>query len=230
MSEKGSYLLAVIKTKESYETLAESFKDLIKEMELLTEITLDNNITYPLKYFLGGDWKFLASVCGIGGANADNACIWCPCPKLKRYETGKVWSLLDHELGARNLEKIKNYSKSIKFNCTYAPVFTFIPLNHIVIDTLHLYQRICHNLIQLLIRQLKVADAIDKKKAYSDNFAREEYSHVARYEKYPQDMVINFNFHIAKDSKMLHYRDLTGPEKVKLFKPIDISYLLPNNE
>ena len=51
MSEKGSYLLAV-KTKESYETLAESFKDLIKEMELLTEITLDN-ITYPLKYFLG---------------------------------------------------------------------------------------------------------------------------------------------------------------------------------
>ena len=40
MSEKGNYLLAVIKAKESYETLPESLKDLIKEMELLTEIAL----------------------------------------------------------------------------------------------------------------------------------------------------------------------------------------------
>ena len=229
MSEKGNYLLAVIKAKESYETLAESLKDLIKEMELLTEITLDN-ITYPLEYFLGGDWKFLASVCGIGGANADYACIWCLCPKLKRYDISKVWSLLDPDCGARNLEQIKNYSKSRKFNCTHAPLFTFIPLNHVVIDTLHLYLRICDNLIQLLIRQLKVADAIDKKKTYSDNFAKEKYPHMARYEKYLQDMGINFNFYIAKDTKMLDYRDLTGPEKVKLFKQINISYLLPNNQ
>ena len=62
MSEKGNYLLAVIRAKESYETLAESLKDLIKEMELLTEITLDN-ITYPLEYFLGGDWKFFLNIC-----------------------------------------------------------------------------------------------------------------------------------------------------------------------
>ena len=206
MSEKGNYLLAVIKAKESYETLAESLKDLIKEMELLTEITLDN-ITYPLEYFLGGDWKFLASVCGIGGASADYACIWCLCPKLKRYDINKVWSLLDPDCGARNLEQIKNYSKSRKFNCTHAPLFTFIPLNHVVIDTLHLYLRICDNLIQLLIRQLKVADAIDKKKTYSDNFAKEKYPHMARYEKYLQDMGINFNFYIAKDTKMLDYRD-----------------------
>ena len=127
MSEKGNYLLAVIKAKESYETLAESLKDFIKEMELLTEITLDN-ITYPLEYFLGGDWKVLASVCGIGGANADYACIWCLCPKLKWYNTGKVWSLLDPELGATNLEQIKNYSKSGKFNCTHAPLFTLFHL------------------------------------------------------------------------------------------------------
>ncbi|CAB3993179.1 Hypothetical predicted protein, partial [Paramuricea clavata] len=90
MSEKGNYLLAVTRAKESYETLAESLKDLIKEMELLTEITLDN-ITYPLEYFLGGDWKFLASdMCVIGGANADYACIWCLCPKLKRQLKGKI--------------------------------------------------------------------------------------------------------------------------------------------
>ena len=183
MSEKGNYLLALIKAKESNETLPESLKDLIKEMELLTEVTLDN-ITYPLEYFLGGDWKFLASVCGIGGANADYACIWCLYPKLKRYDVSKVWSLLDPDCGARNLEQIKNYSKSRKFNCTHAPLFTFIPLNHVVIDTLHLYLRICDNLIQLLIRQLKVADTIDKKKTYSDYFAKEKYPHMARYEKY----------------------------------------------
>ena len=159
-------------------------------------------------------------MCGIGGANADYACIWCLCPKLKRYEISKVWSLLDPDCGARNLEQIKNYSKSRKFNCHIQSTFTFIPLNHVVIDTLHLYLRICDNL----------ADTFDKKKTYSDNFAKEKYPRMARYEKYLQDMGINFNFYIAKDSKMLDYRDLTGPEKVKLFKQTNISYLLANNQ
>ena len=102
MSEKGNYLLAVIKASESYETLSTSLSDLIKEMEQLNEVHVDNNI-YPLEYFLGGNWKFLACVCGIGAANADYACIWCKCPKLKRYDTEQTWSVLEPASGARTL-------------------------------------------------------------------------------------------------------------------------------
>ena len=75
MSEKGNYILAIIKSGENYDMLAESLKDLIEEMEDLKKISIDNE-NYNFEYFLG-DWKFLACICGLGAANADYACIWC---------------------------------------------------------------------------------------------------------------------------------------------------------
>ena len=41
-----------------------------------------------IKYFLGGDWKFPACVCGLGGANQEYACIWCKFPEA--YQKGMV--------------------------------------------------------------------------------------------------------------------------------------------
>lgn len=81
VSEKGNYLLAILKEKESYHVLSVGLSDLIKEMEESKTIKVDN--IYEIEYFLGGDWKFLASVCGIGAPNADYAYIWCKCPKLQ---------------------------------------------------------------------------------------------------------------------------------------------------
>ena len=68
MVERGNYNLAIIKTTESYENLEESLSDLRNEMELLKTITV-NYCKYNIKYFLGGDWKFLAFVCGLGDVN-----------------------------------------------------------------------------------------------------------------------------------------------------------------
>ncbi|CAB4030476.1 Hypothetical predicted protein [Paramuricea clavata] len=189
MSEKGNYLLAVIKTKEIYDTLAESLSNIIEEMEQTKSINVDGT-TYDLEYFLGGDWKFLACVCGIGGANANYACIWCTCPKIERHNMEKSWSILDpghvHHMhfGARSLEKIEKFSKTKKYNCNHAPLFSFIPISRdVIIDTLHLYLRITDNLIKLLIRELKRADAIERKKLFTDNFPRDKYKHMAEYEK-----------------------------------------------
>ena len=75
MGEKGNYILAIIKTTEGYENLQESLSDLRNEMQLLKTITV-NNHNYNIEYFLGGDRKFLACVCGLGAANQDYACIW----------------------------------------------------------------------------------------------------------------------------------------------------------
>lgn len=227
MSEKGNYLLAVVKTKESYDTLAESLSNIIEEMEQTTSINVDGT-AYPLEYFLGGDWKFLACVCGIGGANADYACIWCTCPKKERHNMEKSWSILDPELGARSLEKIRQFARTKKYNCNHAPLFSFIPTSHVVIDTLHLYLRITDNLIELIIRELKRCDAIEKKKTFTDNFERDKYKHMAEYEKYLQSLGIQFQFYVGKATKQLEYRDLTGPEKQKLFKNVNIVSLLPN--
>lgn len=43
-------------------------------MESLKQLSA-GDYTYDIEYFLGGDWKFLACVCGLGAANQDYACI-----------------------------------------------------------------------------------------------------------------------------------------------------------
>lgn len=53
---------------------------------------------------------------------------------------------------------------------------------------------------------------------------------MAGYETYLQSLGIQFHWYINKESKQLDYRDLTGPEKLKLFKNIKISSLLPNSQ
>ena len=54
------------------------------------------------------------------------------------------------------------------------PLFSFIPLDHVIIDTLHLFLRISDNLIELLIRELRRQDSIEKTVKFNDGFSREK--------------------------------------------------------
>ena len=94
MSEKRNYVLAIIKTAEEYNKIRDSLADLI-DMRNLDSINI-----------LGGDWKFLGCVCGIGCANQDYACIWCKCPRLQRWDTSKTWSIRDASMDARTVKEI----------------------------------------------------------------------------------------------------------------------------
>ena len=71
---RENYVLAVIKTTETYDNLRDNLADLQMEMSNLKEISA-NNCTYKTEYFLGGDLKFLALVCGLGRANEDYVCV-----------------------------------------------------------------------------------------------------------------------------------------------------------
>ena len=62
---------------------------------------------------------------------------------------------------------------------------------------------------------------------FSDGFPRDKYKHMAGYEEFIKSIGISFNFRINKESKKLQYRDLTGPEKLRLFPRINIPMLLP---
>ena len=81
-------MLAIIKTEETYDNLKESLSDIKTEMAQLNEIEVDN-VKYEIEYFIGGDWKFLACICGLGAANQDYTCIWCKCPREERYNVKK---------------------------------------------------------------------------------------------------------------------------------------------
>ena len=193
MSEKGNYVLAILKTSENYDNLKESLSDLTQEMSKLNKVTVEGK-TYNIEYFLGGDWKFLACVCGLGAASQDYACIWCKCPRNQRHDIQRVWSLSNSAQGARSLEEISSFAKSKKFNCKATSLFNFIPFDHVIIDTLHLFLRISDNLTELLIRELRRKDACEKITTFPNGFSREKFKHMAAYETFLKTLSISFEW------------------------------------
>ena len=136
------------------------------------------------------------------------------------------WSALDTSKGARTIQEIKNslkLPKSKRFGCQNVPIFDFVPIDRVIIDTLHLFLRVSDLLTNLLIQDLRRLDGIAK--ACLD---RQQHSNVVAYEKFLNEVCkINFSWYIDKESKQMQWRDLSGPEKIRLFKNIDIPKYFP---
>ena len=167
ISVRGNHCIAILKISESdYDQLLCGLREIINETKDLQCISV-NDTVFQLKYYLGGDMKFLAMVCGIEGATSDHACIWCKCPKDKRHDMSLQWSITKTDQEARTVEEIAAKSGLSKrspqrFNCSRPPMFNFIPMPHVVIDSLHLFLRISDVLTNLLIRDLQILDGIEK--------------------------------------------------------------------
>ena len=140
------------------------------------------------------------------------------------------WSITDPAKGARTIEEITEKAKLGKtsknrFNCSHAPMFPFIPIQHVVIDSLHLFLRIADVLINLLIRDL-IVDGIDK--ATGADLDKTNATNVKAYAQFLNGPCkIRFHWYVDKDTKKLKWRDLTGPEKNRLFKNMDVPVLFP---
>ena len=217
-----NHTLAILKASESYVALNDGLSDLVKEMKELQSIEF-NGQHIDLSYYLMGDWKFLALVTGIQAANSNHPCVWCKCHKEVKHDMSLEWSIDDVNKGARTLEEAKKYGgqTSKKFSYASNPIFPFIPHNRVVIDPLHLFLRISDNLINLLITELRRIDGISAKKGKN--------SLLAKYETFLcEECKIPFQWYTLKDTKKsLEWRDLTGPEKPRLFQHINIPRLFP---
>ena len=210
MSAEGNHLVTVIKVREDYDNLFVAFSDIWNEVEQLTHMSVDK-VCFYIEWFLGGDWKFLACICGLGAAHATFPCIWCKCPLYDHYDGTKTWSLRDINQGARTIQEIQKLTTAncgkVRFNEKHAPLFPTIPFDHVIIDTLHLFLRVCDNLINLLILRLRREDAIDKKKTFNDGLDLAKYKHVAGWQKYLNEKLqIPFNWFVCKESKKLKWR------------------------
>ena len=87
--------------------------------------------------------------------------------QITKSKTDLEWSITDTSKGARTTKEIKEkalLSKrcTVRFSCCRAPLFPFIPMERVVIDTLHLFLRISDVLINLLIRDIRIKDGISK--------------------------------------------------------------------
>ena len=81
---------------------------------------------------------------------------------LKHTVSSYQWSMDDVSKGARTCKLITKWSRQGKFSCKHAPLFDFISMYRIVIDTHHLFLRISDVLTRLLIQDLPRADCIEK--------------------------------------------------------------------
>ena len=98
-------MLAVFKTPEKDTFLKIALEDIIKDVERLKQIEVGQD-TFSVDYYMGGDWKFLASITGIDSASSTYSCIWCKCGRGERYDPDKEWSVTDSSKGARSVEEI----------------------------------------------------------------------------------------------------------------------------
>ena len=126
------------------------------------------------------------------------------------------WSINDTQKGARTIAEISQNSKQSKrsqkrYNCCHEPIFPFIPIDHVIIDTLHLFLRGADVLINLLIRDLQILDGIEKSTKILPD--REKHHNMKKYEDFLNGPCnIRFKWYLDKSDKFA-YRDLTGLEK-----------------
>ena len=142
-SAAGNHVFAILKITEGYDEMLAGLQDVCDEARDIEVISIDGKV-YQVTWFLGGDWKILALVCGLDSATSIYACIWCKCPKDERSDMTLEWSINDSAKGARSIQEISHKAKlssnsKYHFNCSNKPIFPFISIERIVIDHLHLF-------------------------------------------------------------------------------------------
>ncbi|XP_031554622.1 uncharacterized protein LOC116291587 [Actinia tenebrosa] len=148
MGSSGNHTIAVIKTSEDYECLETGLSNLTKEVNSLVKegsILIGNN-NVKLEFFLGGDYKFLLLALGMKAATSNHSRIYCKVPKSSRSDLSKPMDFFVKRKLCKNWHK--------EPGCAGKPLFD-IPMDHIVIDELHLLMRVMDRLENGIITEFQ---------------------------------------------------------------------------
>ncbi|XP_048581436.1 uncharacterized protein LOC125561333 [Nematostella vectensis] len=166
LSSKGTHTVAVINGPEKYETIAESLKDVLEEIDAVQDdsyVELDGK-KINVEFFLGGDYKFLLQTMGLSAANSAYACLWCKVHKKDRGDMSKDDEYYEKDPLRRTLQDIIECGKRKKgenYCCVNKPLFNIEP-DHILIDELHLMLRVTDILIDNAIEDAMQWDEKEK--------------------------------------------------------------------
>ena len=98
----------------------------------------------------------------------------------------------------------------------------------IVVDNLHMFLRVADTLIDLLIHDLRQLDNVNRSMKVQN---LKGLTHIRTFQCIVQFMGIpGYTFWIGRESKKLKWRTLTGPEKLILFRNINIPEMFPEVE
>ena len=120
-----------------------------------------SSIKYQIKFFLGGDLKFLIAINAIKGANSKYPCIWCvwenkilqedPSIKVEDLAIFKeIWKINGRSHAeARNKSK-ENNDIDLKQGYSGESILDFLNFEENIVDVLHLFLRISNKLFDAL--------------------------------------------------------------------------------
>ncbi|XP_048586462.1 uncharacterized protein LOC5510708 isoform X2 [Nematostella vectensis] len=104
----GTHTVAVINGPEKHDTIAESLKDVLEEIDAVQDhgyVELDGK-KINVEFSLGGDYKFLLQTMGLSAANSEYACLWCKVHKKDRGDVSKDDEYYEKDPLRRTLQDI----------------------------------------------------------------------------------------------------------------------------
>lgn len=224
-ASRGNFLLGVFRVKnENYEDLKVCLRELIEELSVIESVTIGEK-TYAVKKCFVADWKCLALLMGLNSASSTYPCIWCKCPQSKFYNNYIEWSISDPNKGARTVEEAQSVRPKTDLNYGYKaePILNCFNFWDIVPDMLHLFLRITDTLIGLLVADIRKRDP-----ARSD-LNMENQPLLKTYVDYLEnELNITNSYYKDFKGKKFALRDLSGGEKDKLFRSVDLKRLYPS--
>lgn len=212
------YSLVLYTGQEDYECLKNALNPLIQELNHLKENGFLDNFDkhWKVSLYISSDWKFLAMVLGFNAANSDYFCPWCLCKKSEQGNLNSNWKI------SKKIEDLSNnYNSKNPKLCKgqiRQPLFTMIPLDHWIIDELHLMLRVMDRLLSLLFNEIKITQSSNKN--YSEALRKTVQEEMERIK-------VSFKFSLAENSKQWTYTSLMSPDKLKVLQSFDLKKVLP---
>ncbi len=204
-SAQGNYILGKFHIKsECYNELKEALKELSEKLFALKELNIDG-VMYKIEWWLGGDLKFLLLVFGLNAANSNYCCPWCTLLK-EAFSENLCQHRINRKLSASEPGQIHD------------PIFSFIKIENVIADPLHLFLRVADKLINNMKQNLEELD-----RTFSVDL--EAHTNLNTYVSFLEELKIKKGYYL--DGTQFKLRSLDGVEKKKLFQNIDLVALFP---
>eukprot|EP00731_Ephydatia_muelleri_P031016 Em0022g530a len=205
LSGIGNHTIAVVKGAEDYDTISTAFAATFQEIDGLQQLgfVAVNGVSYNIELFFSSDMKFMLTMLGLNAANSIYACPKCTVHRDCRWDVSKPESYYSTTM-ARTLVTLRRASAShgrtaaVHQGSVNRPL-TAIPVDHMMIDELHLFLRIFDVMLRNLIKMSE--------------------PHTQQLVAYIRSCGVSFNIWECESSDgKVEWTSLTGEAKKKVLK------------
>ena len=195
---------------EKYSTLEFILNPFLNELRSLKENGLEvAGVLWKFELYFSSDWKFLAICLGLNGPTSKYFCPWCLCSREQHGDLNKDWRI------EKNMDQIARNYHDINGHI-HPPLFSMIPIDHIVFDELHVLLRITDRLWELVLSEIK-------ERGLFNDLTRKVIL------KEMQRLKIPFYFWENKESHNWEYTSLTGDDKELVLRFFNLKLLFKSS-